>query len=175
MGDGGHHVRRGAKGGIAPSRPPAAPACRRCVCCVLPVDAWTKSAAVSSQGANLVFGEPESYVKYGERVLLQHVKTGSHITVRTSVHSESAPNCFAVDFGTGPQVSAGDRWFRILPKYKIRQEGDYIRLKDQVLFCFENAGWRYLSAAKGSGYQRTREVNCSPEQYAWLMQVCLPP
>ena len=76
---------------------------------------------------------PEKHVKYGERVLLQHSKTGCNLTVRTAVHSENAPNCFTVDFGVGHQFSASDQLFRILPKYKIRQEGEYIRLRDQVL------------------------------------------
>ena len=75
--------------------------------------------------------EEAKYVKYGERILLQHAKTGGTMTVRTNLHSESAPNCFTVDLSTG-QLNADDNWFRIMPKFKVRQEGEYIRLKDQV-------------------------------------------
>ena len=101
---------------------------------MLPVDAWKSPG--SPRGYSMIYGE-DTYVKYGERVLLQHAKTGGHVTVRTSMHSESAPNCFVVDFGAGSQVNSADRWFRILPKYKIRQEGEHIRITDQVCLGIE--------------------------------------
>ena len=72
------------------------------------------------------------YVRYGDTILLQHAKTGCYMMVCTNLPSEFAPNCFTVDFVAGHQVNVADRCFRILPKYKIRQEGEYIRLKDQV-------------------------------------------
>ena len=91
----------------------------RCVWSIVPVDRTP--------------GQDEKrYVKYGDRVLLQHAKTGHHVTVCTNLPCESAPNCFTVDFNVGRQPNLQEATFRILPRYKIRQEGDFIRLKDQV-------------------------------------------
>ena len=123
----------------------------RCVWAVVPVDVWdtptrgvsmrrgSKYKKLSDVTKTSPAGPPPSAaaddkrcVKYGDLVQLQHVATGSHVVVRPNVAAETAPNCFAVDFVKGPQMAASDRCFRILPKYKIRQEGDYIRLKDQV-------------------------------------------
>ena len=43
----------------------------------------------------------------------------------------------------------------------------------QVLFCFEGSGWRYLSADQrfGAGRQRSREVNCAPQRFAWGLHI----
>ena len=107
----------------------------RCVWSLLPADTsgMRPMSPVSPSGRpDSSLRNPNTYVKYGDLVSLQHAKTRQHATVRTTIPSKSAPNCFTVDFAVGQQQNVSHCCFRILPKYKIRQEGEFIRLKDQV-------------------------------------------
>ena len=164
----------------------------RCVWTILPVDLWNAPTTPTSrdtfQHQKRVHGrlagrfgakssaaarDETKYVRYGDPILLQHAKTGCHITVCANLPSEFASNCFAVEFVPGHQRSVADRCFRVLPKYKIRQEGERIRLKDQVLFRFAHSEWRHLNAIQESRSHngRSHEVNCGPDQFAWRLQV----
>ena len=139
----------------------------RCVWSILPVEGLAPNE--------------KRYAKYGDVVVLQHAKTSRHVTVCTSVPSDDAPNCFSVDFVAGQHLSHPDRCFKILPKYKIRQEGEYIRLKDQVLFCCESSGRRYLSINKeesktsaeepSPNIHQPHEVHCAPHPFAWRLRI----
>ena len=150
----------------------------RCVWAILPVDLWNTASptardAFKYQRAHSRGIDETTYVRYGDTVLLQHAKTGCYMMVCTNLTSDSAPNSFAVDFAAGPRVTAADRCFRIVPKYKIRQEGEYIRLKDQVLFRFANSDWRHLNAIESPKTldPRSHEVTCGPQHFAWRLQV----
>ena len=124
----------------------------RCVWSMLPVNIWsTGTSQLSSKLDSIRYPqhamqrqpslaqfsprsgkEAAQYVRYGDLVLLQHVPTSSHLHVCPNLPSEVAPNCCMVEFVKKEHTNVADRCFRILPKYKIRQEGEAIRLKDQV-------------------------------------------
>ena len=71
-------------------------------------------------------------MKYGDIIFLRHVRSGCHMIVDSDKNSDFEPNCFVVDLGLESETVVADRCFRIVPKYKIRQEGEYVRTKDQV-------------------------------------------
>ena len=61
-----------------------------------------------------------------------HATSGARVVVHPHVPSEFELDGFTVGLASESQQHVEDARFRILPKYKIRQEGDAIRLKDQV-------------------------------------------
>ena len=106
----------------------------------------------------------KTYVKYGDYVQLLHVKSGRYLAVRTNVPSEAVAKGFLVDFAQGQRPSC----FQVLWRSQIRQEGERVRFKDLVFFSFATANLRYLSTApRGPVW----EVNCTPQQFAWRLQL----
>ena len=126
----------------------------RCVWSIRPVDIWNGPAQarpISSRApesrkdslsaffsddpshtAPTWVAEEKKYVKYGDVVQLEHATSGTRLVVHPHVPSEFELDGFTVGLASESQQHVEDARFRILPKYKIRQEGDAIRLKDQV-------------------------------------------
>ena len=96
--------------------------------------------------------EERKFVRYGDLLQLRHSHTGRHLVVHPNIPSEAEPSCFTVNFRGMQSLNSGDMCFRILPKYKIRRQGDHIRLKDQVAALRMGIG----SAARAVGAVRAR-------------------
>ena len=120
----------------------------RCVWSVLPADIWNSSIKTVSHGIARMIGgasqgDDDPYVKYGDIIFLQHVRSGSQLMVDSNNHSDFEPNCFVVDLGIENRTRVEDRCFRIVPKYSIRQEREHVRIKDQVHCLYRLAAFPY--------------------------------
>ena len=87
----------------------------------------------------LMYGKP---LLYGQTVQLKQVYTNKYLSISDKTVARLAYNhmgVFLTEFG-GPSAN-----FKIMPKYKIRGEGDAVRAGDQCVLLSEKASGQYLT------------------------------
>ncbi|CAL1526674.1 unnamed protein product [Lymnaea stagnalis] len=72
-------------------------------------------------------------VRYGEIVQLKHLFTGKFVHMSTTHTSKKDKNNMKVSL---IEFNAKNAQFRILPRYKVKSEGEVVQLYDQI--CFES-------------------------------------
>ncbi|ESO83880.1 hypothetical protein LOTGIDRAFT_236387 [Lottia gigantea] len=102
-------------------------------------------------------------VLYGQVIQLRHLFTGKYIHVSTTKTSITESNNMAVELRSD---NAKHCQFRIMPRYKVKSEGDVVQVDDQiVLESFKSAGqFLHVSRAplpKTSVYSQSFEMNLS--------------
>jgi len=70
------------------------------------------------------------YVQYGSEIQLFHIDSDSYLCAKKTC-AEIEKTCNRVELIEKPSPAI---YFKILPRYKFRQEGDKIKYDDQVIF-----------------------------------------
>ena len=100
-------------------------------------------------------------VSYGMAVQLRHVQSGQFVAVQPRKLATLEKHCSAVTL-----VPQGRKncWFAIVPRYRLRQEGERVVADDQVIFRSLTADLllHVSSATYDEGCGSRRELNCSP-------------
>eukprot|EP00667_Euglena_gracilis_P000060 EG_transcript_60 len=113
-------------------------------------------------------------ISYGQVVQLGHVYTDRWLGVCRRVQAEQEKSSFRVVL-LKPEEVEDERLirFRLLPRYKVRSEGERVRFLDQVLFCPEWDDSRFLHATSKplSAHGSAREVCCSFNQTCWTVRL----
>eukprot|EP00667_Euglena_gracilis_P000792 EG_transcript_792 len=151
-----------------PSRPGAAPAhFERAVLQVRGVDRWNANPI-----ANAVTEEDLAApgpIIYGQVVQLYHGLSDTWLGVRRRVQSAAEKSSFQVGLlGMEEVEDVRAVRFKVLPRFKVRSDGERVRAGDQVLLVPDFDESRYLhAAASGPGH----EVVCSFTPTAWTVML----
>ena len=70
------------------------------------------------------------YVQYGSEIQLLHVDSDSYLCAKKTC-AEHEKTCNKVELQDKPSPAI---YFKILPRYKYRQEGEKIKYGDQIIF-----------------------------------------
>lgn len=82
---------------------------------------------------------------YGQIVQLRHLFTNKYIHMSTKNTSITEPSSMSISLVSHV---AKQSHFRILPKYKIKSEGDIVQVNDQVVFESIKTAGQYLHYGK---------------------------
>ncbi|XP_062567417.1 inositol 1,4,5-trisphosphate receptor type 3-like isoform X1 [Saccostrea cucullata] len=105
-------------------------------------------------------------VLYGQIIQLRHLFTNKYIHVSTTKTSNTETNNMAVELLAD---NAKHAQFRIMPRYKVKAEGDVVQVDDQVVLESVKSSGSYLHVSKGllglvSVYSKSHELNLSVQQ-----------
>nr|XP_022341729.1 inositol 1,4,5-trisphosphate receptor type 2-like isoform X2 [Crassostrea virginica] len=84
-------------------------------------------------------------VRYGEVVQLKHVFTGKFVHMSTTQTSQKDKNNMKVSLH---EYNAKNAQFRILPRYKVKSEGEIVQLFDQIVFESVKSHGHYFHASE---------------------------
>lgn len=70
------------------------------------------------------------YVTYGSEIQMLHIDSESYLSAKTTC-ADIEKTCNKVELIDKPSQSI---YFKILPRYKYRQEGERIKYGDQIIF-----------------------------------------
>eukprot|EP00667_Euglena_gracilis_P000044 EG_transcript_44 len=111
-------------------------------------------------------------VTYGDVVWLQHTYTGRFLTLRKRSQSLVERSCFRMSLVEENDVDDSTcLGFRILPRYKVRQEGERVRALDQVVLAMEGLDARFLHVSSARHGDGAFEVNCSTTSSSWTVML----
>ena len=143
----------------SPSDPPAR--FERCVFSIYAVDRWQPS----SQGPSNTVGRSKTVVRYGDTVELCHAYTQRWMCVLAKVQSHTEKSSLRLTLLNSKDVedSSNDHVFRfkILPKFKVRTEGENVRINDEVILVPDTDDSRCLHASAVPNGDGNRELNCA--------------
>ena len=116
----------------------------------------------------------EKRVTYGQLVQLHHMSTGKYLCVNRKVRAETEKNCFKVMLAKKSDMTDGkSSVFAVKPLYRVRQEGEAVRMNDQVMFVptAEFSKLRYLCASAAVQIPGTAcyEIMCSLMPTSWTL------
>ncbi|KAK0061845.1 inositol 1 4 5-trisphosphate receptor type 2, partial [Biomphalaria pfeifferi] len=84
-------------------------------------------------------------VRYGEIVQLKHVFTGKFVHMSTTHTSKNDKNNMKISL---IEFNAKNAQFRILPRYKVKSEGEVVQLYDQIVFESVKSPGHYFHASE---------------------------
>ncbi|KAK3085572.1 hypothetical protein FSP39_005468 [Pinctada imbricata] len=84
-------------------------------------------------------------VRYGEIVQLKHVFTGKFVHMSTTQTSQKDKNNMKVSLH---EYNAKNAQFRIIPRYKVKSEGEIVQLFDQIVFESVKSHGHYFHASE---------------------------
>ncbi|KAL4234550.1 hypothetical protein ACF0H5_006191 [Mactra antiquata] len=84
-------------------------------------------------------------VRYGEIVQLKHILTGKFVHMSTTQTSQIDKNYMKVSLH---DFNAKNAQFRILPRYKVKSEGEVVQLYDQIVFESVKSPGHYFHASE---------------------------
>nr|XP_034327562.1 inositol 1,4,5-trisphosphate receptor type 2 isoform X16 [Crassostrea gigas] len=127
-----------------------------------------KLAAVAENEDNVLEQKRQQGKKvlYGQVIQLRHLFTNKYIHVSTTKTSNTETNNMAVELLA---ENAKHAQFRIMPRYKVKAEGDVVQVDDQVVLESVKSSGSYLHVSKSvlgqvSVYRRSHELNLSVQQ-----------
>lgn len=127
-----------------------------------------KLAAVAENEDNILEQKRQQGKKvlYGQIIQLRHLFTNKYIHVSTTKTSNTETNNMAVELLA---ENAKHAQFRIMPRYKVKAEGDVVQVDDQVVLESVKSSGSYLHVSKSllgqvSVYRRSHELNLSVQQ-----------
>ncbi|XP_078311676.1 inositol 1,4,5-trisphosphate-gated calcium channel ITPR2-like [Crassostrea virginica] len=105
-------------------------------------------------------------VLYGQIIQLRHLFTNKYIHVSTTKTSDTESNNMAVEL---KEENSKHALFRVMPRYKVKAEGDVVQVDDQVVLESVKSPGSYLHVSKGflgqaSIYSKSHELNVSVQQ-----------
>ncbi|EGD74759.1 inositol 1,4,5-trisphosphate receptor type 3 [Salpingoeca rosetta] len=108
-------------------------------------------------------------VLYGQVVLLYHPHSRRFVRVQSNVTSRREASNLRVDMD---DFATRNSWFRIMPRYKVRAEGDPIRVTDQIVLESLKTAGQFLHTSFQQHPEDTPdhglyEVNCSVQPTAY--------
>ncbi|XP_067668084.1 inositol 1,4,5-trisphosphate-gated calcium channel ITPR2-like [Haliotis asinina] len=84
-------------------------------------------------------------VLYGQVIQLRHLFTGKYVHVSTTKTSQTESNNMAVDLLNG---NAKHAQFRIMPRYKVKAEGDVVQIDDQIVLDSIKSSGQFLHVSR---------------------------
>ncbi|XP_077987360.1 inositol 1,4,5-trisphosphate-gated calcium channel ITPR1-like [Glandiceps talaboti] len=110
-------------------------------------------------------------VKYGQVVQLRHQFTGKYIHVSTTNTSMTEYSNMQVDL---LDYNAKNAQFKIMPRYKVKSEGDTVQVDDQIVLESYKSPGQYLHVSKAVFGQRSvnssaLELNLSVRQSGFTL------
>ncbi|XP_033730119.1 LOW QUALITY PROTEIN: inositol 1,4,5-trisphosphate receptor type 2-like [Pecten maximus] len=110
-------------------------------------------------------------VLYGQIVQLRHVFSSKYIHVSTTKTSETESSNMAVELLS---VNAKHAQFRIMPRYKVKAEGDTVQVEDQIMFESVKSAGSFLHVSKflfpgHSVYHKSHELNLSVQTTGFVV------
>ncbi|XP_065924756.1 inositol 1,4,5-trisphosphate receptor type 2 isoform X4 [Magallana gigas] len=105
-------------------------------------------------------------VLYGQVIQLRHQFTNKYIHVSTTKTSDTESNNMAVEL---KEENSKHALFRLMPRYKVKAEGDVVQVDDQVVLESMKSPGSFLHVSKpllghGSVYSKSHELNVSVQQ-----------
>ncbi|CAC5372088.1 unnamed protein product [Mytilus coruscus] len=105
-------------------------------------------------------------VVYGQIIQLQHTFTQKYIHVSTTKTSSTESNNMAVEL---LESNAKHCQFKIMPRYKVKAEGDVVQVDDQIVLESMKSPGSFLHVSKAflgpmSVYSKSFELNLSVQQ-----------
>ncbi|OWF52185.1 Inositol 1,4,5-trisphosphate receptor type 3 [Mizuhopecten yessoensis] len=105
-------------------------------------------------------------VVYGQVVQLRNIFSKKYIHVSTTKTSDTESNNMAVEL---LDHNAKHGQFKIMPRYKVKAEGDVVQVDDQIVLESVKSPSSYLHVSKGtvgisSVYSKCHELNLSVQQ-----------
>ncbi|XP_061178320.1 inositol 1,4,5-trisphosphate receptor type 2-like [Saccostrea echinata] len=105
-------------------------------------------------------------VLYGQIIQLRHLFTNKYIHVSTTKTSDTETNNMAVEL---KEENSKHALFRLMPRYKVKAEGDVVQVDDQVVLESVKSPDSYLHVSKSflgqlSVYSKSHELNVSVQQ-----------
>ena len=88
------------------------------------------AAAEEAANARTVLAAAGQPALYGQAVELRHVRGGKFVTVRERALAPLEPNCLRVELD---EEGGAGCWLSLLPRLKIRSEGEPVRIGDALL------------------------------------------
>ncbi|XP_013381715.1 inositol 1,4,5-trisphosphate receptor type 3 isoform X4 [Lingula anatina] len=83
-------------------------------------------------------------VRYGEIIQLKHVFTDKYVHISTTQTSHRDKNNMLISLH---QYNGKHAQFRILPRYKVKSEGEYVQILDQIVYeSFKSQGHYFHSS-----------------------------
>ncbi|KAL4219957.1 hypothetical protein ACF0H5_020368 [Mactra antiquata] len=103
---------------------------------------------------------------YGQIIQLKHRFTSKYIHVSTTTTSPTESNNMAVEL---LDYDAKHAQFKVMPRYKVKAEGDVVQVDDQIVFESAKSSGQFLHVSKtllggASIYQKGYELNLSVQQ-----------
>uniref|UniRef100_A0A1I8H777 Inositol 1,4,5-trisphosphate receptor n=1 Tax=Macrostomum lignano TaxID=282301 RepID=A0A1I8H777_9PLAT len=95
-------------------------------------------------------------VRYGEIIQLKHVFTGKFVHVNTNETSQYDKNNMLLSLH---EYNSKNAQFRILPRYKVKSEGEYVQLLDQISFESIKSPGHFCHASHGFPIESGRIVS----------------
>lgn len=86
-------------------------------------------------------GDP---VTYGQLLQLYHRHSDKYVRVSSTSTSRMEPSNMRVEMES---LNSKNAWFRIMPRYKVRAEGDYVRTNDQVVIESVKTEGQYIHSS----------------------------
>ncbi|XP_070173522.1 inositol 1,4,5-trisphosphate-gated calcium channel ITPR3-like [Littorina saxatilis] len=110
-------------------------------------------------------------VLYGTVVQLRHLFTRKYLHVSTKKTSQTESNNMAVELQL---ENAKNAQFRIMPRYKVKAEGDVVQVDDQIVLESVKSPGQYLHVSQkalgaSSVYQHSLELNLSLRQSGFTL------
>ncbi|KAL8600024.1 hypothetical protein ACOMHN_057793 [Nucella lapillus] len=111
-------------------------------------------------------------VLYGHTVQLQHLFTNKYVHVSTTKTSRTESNNMAVEL---QGENAKHAQFRIMPRYKVKAEGDVVQVNDQIVLESVKSNGQFLHVsqthlgAQLSVYGQSFELNLSVRQSGFTL------
>eukprot|EP00053_Salpingoeca_punica_P017480 m.168492 g.168492 ORF g.168492 m.168492 type:complete len:2590 (+) comp17217_c0_seq4:243-8012(+) len=102
-------------------------------------------------------------VVYGQLVQLFHLNTEQYVRISSNITSKREPSNMKVEMSADLLKHA---WFRIMPRYKVRAEGDFVRMTDQVVLESAKTPGQFLHSSqlplgRNSPDEGKHEINLS--------------
>ncbi|KAK6195492.1 hypothetical protein SNE40_000911 [Patella caerulea] len=110
-------------------------------------------------------------VVYGQLIQLRHLFTGKYVHVSTKKTSNTESNNMTVELK--PENAKHCR-FRIMPRYKVKSEGDVVQIGDQIVLESDKSTGQFLHVSrqpfpKTSVYTQCPELNLSVIQSGFTL------
>ncbi|XP_059139568.1 inositol 1,4,5-trisphosphate receptor type 1-like isoform X3 [Physella acuta] len=108
-------------------------------------------------------------VRYGEIVQLKHIFTGKFVHMSTTHTSKKDKNNMKVSL---IEFNAKNAQFRILPRYKVKSEGEVVQLYDQIVFESVKSPGHYFHASESfqiDHYTFGSELNLGVERSSFTL------
>ncbi|XP_060075349.1 inositol 1,4,5-trisphosphate receptor type 1-like [Ylistrum balloti] len=111
-------------------------------------------------------------VRYGEVVQLKHIFTGKFVHMSTTQTSQKDKNNMKVSLH---EFNAKNAQFRILPRYKVKSEGEVVQLFDQIVFESVKSHGHYFHASESfqiDHFTFGSELNLGVERSSFTLIGC---
>ena len=114
-----------------------------------------------------------AHITYGQIVQLFHTGSQKFVTITVKEIAQIEKHCMKVVLD--PHGNEGS-WFMVTPRYKIRGEGDDVRMGDQIVLLSKKFNNLFLHSSVKKFEDSRREVNASNDssRVSWRVMSFAP-